>query len=279
MASSSGTTDHNSFGRLSAGYEIVLSMLTDAIPMRLVEWNVAMSLQKKAHLLAALKPTLAILPEAAHPDKTGLALEAIAATSMQWIGSNPNKGLLVVAFNGWTLRLDASYDPGYQWVMPLHLTGPRQIRLLAVWDMNHRGRGHATARRLGACRASLEHYEDFLSGDSDLTAISGDFNNSVYWDKPSGRTKFGDFMDQMESRGFCSVYHSHHGCGRGAEPHPTLWWNKNINTTYHIDYTFVSRPEAIQAVTVGPYTDWITYSDHSPMTIDLEVSPHRNTCA
>ncbi|KAA0098922.1 hypothetical protein CIW49_13680 [Mycolicibacterium sp. P1-18] len=194
----------------------------DAISIRLVEWNVAMSLHDKTHLLAKLNPTIAVLPESAHPDRTRPALEAIGASSMQWTGGNSNKGLLAVAFGGWDLRIDESYDPGYQWVMPLHLTGPRHIRLLAVWDMNHRGKGHASARQLGACRASIAHYEDFLLGDSDLVLLSGDFNNSVSWDKPSKRSKFGGFMDQLEARGFVNAYHHHMGCERGAEPDPTL---------------------------------------------------------
>ena len=180
-------------------------MTSAAISVRIVEWNVAMSVSSKAHLLADLSPTIAILPESAHPDRTRQALEAIGATAVKWIGAKPTKGLSAVAFAGWQLRIDDSYDPGYQWVMPLHLGGPREIRVLAVWDRNHRGGGHETARKLGACRASMAHYEEFLSRDADLTLISGDFNNSVFWDKPKGRTKFGDFMDQMESRGFVSA--------------------------------------------------------------------------
>lgn len=125
--------------------------------VRVVEWNVAMALQTKAHLLASLHPTVAVLPESAHPDRTRSALEAIGATSIEWIGGNPNKGLSVVAFDGWQLQIDDSYDPGYQWVMPVHVTGPIHVRLLAVWDMNHRGTGHLAARRLGACRASVDH--------------------------------------------------------------------------------------------------------------------------
>jgi hypothetical protein len=152
------------------------------------------------------------------PDRTRPALEATGATSVQWIGGNSNKGLSVVAFSGWQLRIDEAYDPGYQWVMPLHLTGPRYIRLLAVWDMNHRGTGHDSARQFGACRASIPHYQEFLSGQADLVLISGDFNNSVYWDKPTKRAKFGDFMDQLEARGFVSAYHFHHKCDRGADP-------------------------------------------------------------
>jgi hypothetical protein len=268
-----GKTLKRNSADVSVRYEIVCDMSSAAIPLRLVEWNVAMSLHTKAHMLAALQPTVAILPESAHPDRTGRALEAIGATpgQWQWIGSNPNKGLLAVAFGGWSLQVDERYDPGYQWVMPLHLTGPRRIRVLAVWDMNHRGKGHDAARRLGACRASMDHYEDFLAGDSDLTLISGDFNNSVFWDKPTKGTKFSDFMDRLESRGMVSAYHFHNQCERGTEPDPTLWWTRNSEKPYHIDYTFVSRPETVEAVTMGLHADWIAHSDHSPMTVDFRI--------
>lgn len=234
-----------------------------------------MSLHTKTHLLAKLTPTVAILPESAHPDRIGPALEAIGATSVQWIGANPSKGLSVAAFSGWQLRIDDSYDPGYQWVMPVHLTGPRHIRLLAVWDMNHRGSGHLSARQFGACRASIAHYERFLSGEADLTLISGDFNNTVRWDVKGSKllssAKFGDFMDQLASRGFVSAYHTQHGAKRGEEPDPTLWLTKNIDKPHHIDYTFVSRLDILDTVAVGSYTDWIAHSDHGPMTVDLRI--------
>lgn len=246
-------------------------MCSDVVSVRLVEWNVAMSLHSKAQLLASLNPTVAVLPESAHPDRTWNALEAIGATSVEWIGGNRNKGLSVVAFDGWEVRIDDSFDPGYQWVMPVHLVGPFHIRLLTVWDMNHRGTGHLSARQLGACRASIAHYEEFLSGPADLVIISGDFNNSVFWDKPTKPAKFGDFMDELEARGFVSAYHSHYGCQRGAEPDPTLWWTRNVEKPYHIDYTFVSRADAVEAVRVGNHTDWLAHSDHSPMTVDLRL--------
>lgn len=239
--------------------------------VRLVEWNVAMSLQKKAHLLGGLKPSIAVLPESACREKIAPALQAIGATSVEWVGSNPHKGLAAAAFGPWSLRMDESSDPGYQWVMPLHLSGPREIKVLAVWDFNHRGSGHESARKFGSCRASLDHYKEFLSAESDLALIAGDFNNSVFWDKPSNAVKFGDFMDQLESRGFVSAYHSHYGCERGAEADATLWWMRDVSKTYHIDYAFVSRLEAIQAVTVGTSADWLAHSDHGPVTVDLLV--------
>ena len=87
---------------------IVMDVDNDAISVRLVEWNVAMSLHDKSQLLAKLNPTVAVLPESAHPDRTRAALEAIGASSMQWIGGNPNKGLLAVAFDGWDLQFRPS---------------------------------------------------------------------------------------------------------------------------------------------------------------------------
>jgi hypothetical protein len=247
------------------------------MPVRLVEWNVSMALHRKAHLLAELAPTIAVLPETAHADKTRAILESVGATtsptSVQWIGSekNKNKGLSVVAFNGCDLRIDESYDSGYEWVMPVHVTGPRRIRLLAVWDMGNRGNGHDSARAVGSCRASLGHYSEFLDGAADLTVISGDFNNSVYWDTPEKEAKFGDFMDGLQTRGFVSAYHVKRECGRGAEPEPTLWWRRNIDKTFHIDYTFVRPGDAIQDVTIGKHEDWLAYSDHPPMTVDLRL--------
>jgi hypothetical protein len=246
------------------------------IPFRLVEWNVAMSLHTKVQLLAALNPDVAVLPESANTDATRCALAEIGATSAQWVGGNPNKGLSVVTFHGWRAQIDDSYDAGYQWVMPVRIDGPAHVRLLAVWDMNHRGSGHLSARQLGACRASISHYEEFLSAPADLTLISGDFNNSVHWDKPSKKAKFGDFMDYLENRQFISAYHTAVGAKRGSEPHPTLWWMKNATTTYHIDYTFLSRANVIKSVAVGTYADWIDHSDHSPMTIDIDVVAQSN---
>lgn len=250
-------------------------MTTDAVDLRVVEWNVAMALHRKAHLLDTLAPSIAILPETAHPDKTRPALEAIGATrsstSIQWAGANKNKGLSVVAFDGWDLRIDESYDEGYQWVLPVHVIGPRRIRLLAVWDMGNRGKGHKSARQLGSCRASLSHYAEFLAGDADVVLISGDFNKSVVWDYPEKKVKFGDFMDDLQSCGFVSAYHSKNKAKRSAEPDPTLWWTRNIDKPYHIDYTFVRPADAIQHVTVGKHEDWLVYSDHPPMTVDLRL--------
>lgn len=87
-----------------------------------------------------------------------------------------------------------------------------------------------------------------------------------------------DFMDDLESTGFASAYHLDRNYERGAELDPTLWWRRNTESRYHIDYTFVRPADAIQNVNVGADQDWITYSDHPPMTVDLmSVGPNPGT--
>lgn len=124
-------------------------------------------------------------------------------------------------------------------------------------------------------RASMEHYAEFLCGPADVTVISGDFNNSVYWDEPGGQVRFGDFMDLLQSHGLVSAYHHQHGCLPGTEAHPTLWWTRNADKPYHVDYTFVSPAAVIDNVTTGSHTEWLAHSDHAPMTVDLRVVPNR----
>ena len=67
-------------GTFGRSHAIVADVTDDAVDVRVVEWNVAMALHRKAGLLADLAPSIAILPETAHPDKTRPALEAVGAT-------------------------------------------------------------------------------------------------------------------------------------------------------------------------------------------------------
>src|SRR6476646_2528601 len=92
---------------------ILSRVFNEMTSVRLVEWNVAMALHRKTHLLSSLEPTIAVLPESSSSPETRSALEAIGATSVTWIGGSPHKGLSVAAFGGWQLQIDDSYDPGY----------------------------------------------------------------------------------------------------------------------------------------------------------------------
>lgn len=154
---------------------------------------------------------------------------------MQWIGASPNKGQLVAAFGDWTLRIDDAFDPGHQWVMPLHVDGPVRIRMLAVWDMNHRRSGLDSSRRLGSCRASMNHNAEFLSSPADLTVITGDLNNSVYWDKPGGTARFGVLRTSCRLADLSARTTT--GTAASAAPNhiPPSRGTRNVDKPYRVD--------------------------------------------
>jgi hypothetical protein len=76
------------------GADIIAAVNDYQVPVRLVEWNVAMSLQTKTRLLAGFQPTIAVLPEAAHPDKTGPALAAVGAAFTAMDRRQPEQGTI-----------------------------------------------------------------------------------------------------------------------------------------------------------------------------------------
>jgi hypothetical protein len=60
---------------------------------------------------------------------------------------------------------------------------------------------------------------------------------------------------------------------RQAERHPTLWFRKNKDNHYHIDCAFLSRPllSKLRNVVVGPRDDWLSFSDHAPVLVELDL--------
>jgi len=97
-----------------------------------------MALPKKAEHLRFLKPDIAIISEAAHPDKLAQKSKNLSETlghptSVCWSGENENKGLLVLSYNGIFLQPVES-DTTLQWVTPYRVSGCQVRHLLAVWE-------------------------------------------------------------------------------------------------------------------------------------------------
>jgi len=64
--------------------------------------------------------------------------------------------------------------------------------------------------------------------------------------------------------GFVSNYHSLKKEIFGKESSATFFHTKNKSKKYHIDYIYSKNlvPNELQ---VGLYSDWIEYSDHTPL--------------
>jgi exonuclease III len=235
--------------------------------LRIVSWNVALSLRTKWPALTALTPDLAILPEVARAD-----LEALVPDTSQrdWIGDNDKKGLGVVTFGDYTLARDACWDAKHQFFLPARITGPTRFNLLAVWALNHRNRGELAGQRDATLQA-ITHYRDFL-GQSAHTIVAGDFNHNVIWDKPRAtRANFRPVLDALESLGLVSAYHQLHSQPHGQESAHTLNWRHRTNTPYHVDYIFAPKASlsaAARLQIVAPGTG-DPLSDHLALVLDL----------
>ena len=105
--------------------------------MRLVAWNCNMALHRKAKALLRLKPDVAVISECARPDILEMrgSVDWVQAEPI-WVGDNPNKGLGVFSFNGYSARLSESYFPTLRYIAPVHISGPVEFNLLAVWAQN-----------------------------------------------------------------------------------------------------------------------------------------------
>ena len=232
-----------------------------------------MALDRKIDVLLALKPDIAIVAECAEPERLRFRRRpGWVESEPVWIGRNPAKGLAVFAFNGFRAQLAETYRPRYRFVAPVHLSGPRDCHLLAVWAQNFSG-GITRKGQTGPLRLALRRYRNFIAAGD--TIVAGDLNHNVIWDKPGWRNNHGDTLDVLAGFGLHSAYHAAHGEQQGEESRPTLYWRdrRKDGPTYHIDYVFLPQPwlSKIRELSIGSFEDWCGagYSDHVPVIVDL----------
>jgi exodeoxyribonuclease III len=231
--------------------------------MRILVWNINMAVHKKVALLRRLAPDIAILPECASPEVIVAKRPEFTFTDAEWQERSRHKGLGVFSFGNVRLTRSPVFDPRFEVFLPLRVTGPTRFHLLAVWALNF----HPTAGL--SMLDTLRFYRRFLSRRD--AVVAGDFNNSVFWDRPGKRTNFAGIAASLAKLGLASVYHTVMGESFAQERHSTLWFLKRPMQGYHIDYCFMpqtwfSRPVSIW---VGRHEDWLAYIDHAPLVITI----------
>lgn len=248
--------------------------------MRLVAWNCAMALHRKADALLALEPDVAVVSECADPAilRARGAPAVLLDTAPIWIGDNPNKGLAVFTFNGFSARLDGAYLPYLRYIAPVHIEGPMRFRLLAAWAQNASA-GTNRKHQLGPLRRSLGKYREFL--DAHDVVVAGDLNNNVIWDRPGWRVNHVKVAEALAAMGLHSAYHAITGERPGAETAPTHYWRdrRKDGPTYHIDYIFAPGGwlDRVRHFSVGSFEDWCGngLSDHVPLVLEVGDTTNR----
>ena len=225
--------------------------------MKIVSWNCCLKLSKKFDGIKTLNPDILIIQECEE-----LPLDFFPNAEYHWIGHNQNKGVGVVLFNN-SAEVDESFNNKLDYFLPLNLDNG--IKLLATWSFTHRAAGRFGEGHVGHVSDAIKYYEAWLK-ESDKGIICGDFNNSIIWDKPNKESNFKETNETLNRLGFRSAYHELTNEDFGKEKLSTLYHTKNKDKPYHIDYVFLKGLEP-QSIEVGSYDDWISLSDHVPVTV------------
>ncbi|GAH79018.1 unnamed protein product, partial [marine sediment metagenome] len=68
------------------------------------------------------------------------------------------------------------------------------------------------------------------------------------------------------------AYHEYFEKDYGKHNQYTFYQHKNIEFKHMLDYCFASKSiiEKISKVEIGKYEDWIAYSDHCPLIVEID---------
>lgn len=184
---------------------------------------------KKLGALAELDPDVAIIPEGSDPALLRPAAIPARMSSSLWTGRLATKGLAVIGFGEWSVRLAVPVEPSLEWIIPAAVHGPQaSFALLAVWAMNHRAaQRYPEEPKRRQVQQAVHRYPDLFASDA---VVAGDLNNHVRWDKPGKPSNHAAAAELLGSKGLVSAYHRDRDVSFGDEPEPTIYWrNRTID--------------------------------------------------
>lgn len=233
--------------------------------MKVVTWNCNMAFRRKTTRILSLKPDILVLQECEQPEKVFKEVKPGKFNNFLWFGDNPNKGLAVITYNGYTISQEPAYNPSLKHIIPLKVEkGNINFHLFAIWANNP---GDKDGPYVAQVWKAVQHYRKLLAAGPCM--LIGDFNSNSIWDKEHKGKGHSAVVATLRSMGISSCYHHLHNCAHGAELHPTHYLYRHEDKPYHLDYCFVSDAllQRLQLVEIGSYNEWKSQSDHVPIFV------------
>lgn len=231
--------------------------------MRIISWNCNGAFRKKIHLLDALNADVLVIQECENPAENKDPNYKAWASNYLWVGGNKNKGLGVFAKPEIILEpLDVDSE-GLQLFLPCKVGN---ITLIAVWTKEA---GSPTFKYIGQFYKWLQLHKPVITNNKSI--VIGDLNSNARWDVWDRWWNHSDVVKELSDIGINSLYHTQTGLSQGAEEQPTFYLHRKLEKPYHIDYAFLSAQLRNGAkLSIGPVENWIEYSDHLPLIVDIE---------
>lgn len=232
--------------------------------MKIVSWNCAGAMRNKLSAFSGISADIFVLQECENPQFSKDTAFKSWATNYLWVGENKNKGLAIVAKSNIKLtKLD--WDSGQlQLFLPCLVND--DLTLVAVWTKQANS---PNFQYIGQLWKYLQLHGDKLIQLK--TLLLGDFNSNTRWDEWDRWWNHSDVVRHLSDVNIHSLYHKQFAEIQGAEITPTFYMHRQIEKPYHIDYAFLSKDLLGKAsLEIGKPDDWLRYSDHMPIQINIE---------
>ncbi len=224
--------------------------------MKIISWNCNGAFRKKAHLLTQYNADCYIIQECENPKVFLFPADFNDQYQHFWTGKSDRRGLAI--FLKKELLVSECYSD-FQSIHDFILLKTAFGKILGVWT--HKPN-------------YIEDLYDFIlrynNSIDQATTIAGDFNSNAIWDKSHGIKNHSGVVKALQAKGLFSAWHTLNNAEHGKENVATLYFHKNVNHPFHIDYCFAQK-EMLDTISIGTFHDWIAYSDHVPLIITLKI--------
>ena len=224
-----------------------------------------MAFRRKWEYLLPYEPDIMVIQECEHESKYKSKEIIPDYNQFLWVGDNINKGVGIISFNDYKIKISDKYKDRFKYIIPIDVTGPDKstFTLFSLWAMSHKVRAKSY---VGQVWGALKYYNSLLKDDA---VLIGDFNSNQIWDTERKKGNHSDCVNLLEKNDIESLYHRQTGELHGSETTPTIYLLKQMHKPYHLDYCFVSQSMISDQTTieVGDPNIWLERSDHMPLII------------
>lgn len=223
--------------------------------LRIGTWNCRHGpYEDRAPRLQAYAPAVALFQEVGRPKSD--------APDRCRFGSYPPQSGVVAVDPSLMARLEpAVREHECPSCVPVRIAGAKPFRVLMLWAQKD-------PTYVRAIWNDLDRYADWIREED--CVIAGDFNSTPTVERTKKAPRHLDLVRRLRDEfGLVSAYHKFHGVPHGEEADATYYHQKRLDWPFHLDYCFVPESWRVENVRVGTFADWIPYSDHCPVIVDV----------
>lgn len=230
--------------------------------MKIISWNCNGAFRKKFQYIEHFDADIYVITECEDPKiSKDLKYQEFAQNHI-WYGLNKHKGVGVFCKPEIELSIPSWFNPDRKYIIPIHVN--HQFYLYACWLCYLKP---PQRPYIGQLWEYIQENKQHLNN----CILLGDFNSNKIWDKHTRCWNHSHVVAELETLKIESLYHRSFQDQQGTEQYPTFYLRRKLSSPYHIDYAFASTSllSASSTLKVGAFDDWIPYSDHMPLLINL----------